>query len=51
MYVEFVVDMVTMQMIVIKGLIIEDQVEEISKEIMRLHRTMTMMGVYLLCNI
>ena len=51
MYVGFVADMVTMQMIVIRGLIIEDQVEEISKEVMCLHQTMTVMGVYLLCSI
>ena len=52
MYVGFVADMVTMQMTVIRDLITEDQVEEISnKETMRLHRTMTVMGAYLLCNI
>ena len=51
MYVGFVANMVTMQMIAIRGLITEDQVEEISKEIMCLHQTMTMVGVYLLCNI
>ena len=51
MYVGFVADMVTMQMIVIRGLIIEDLVEEISKEIMRLHQIMIVMGIYLLCSI
>ena len=51
MNVGFVVDMVTMQMIVIIGLITEDQVVKINKEIMHLHQTMTVMGVYLLCSI
>ena len=51
MYVGSVADMVTMQMIVIKGLIIEDLVEEINKGIMCLHQTMTIMYSYLLCSI
>ena len=51
MYVGFVEDMVTMQMTIIKGLITKGQVEEINKEIMCLHQTMIVMGIYLLCNI
>ena len=51
MYVGFVADMVTMQMIIIGVLVTEDQVEEISKEIMCLHQTMAVMGIYLLCSI
>ena len=46
MCVGFVANMVTMQMIVTKGLIIEDLVEEISKEIICLHQTMVVFICY-----
>ena len=51
MYVGFVTNMVTMQMIAFRGLITEDLLEEISNKIMCLHQTMIVMGICLLCSI